>query len=98
MSKVFSPQHKQAPQKHKHTLVIVICLLLLFGFISTSFISYFLANKAMHKRIQTDSLPLTSDNIYSHVQRDLIRPVLISSVMSKDTFVRDWVLSGEKNS
>jgi diguanylate cyclase (GGDEF)-like protein len=84
-------------QKNSHLLVAVICLLLLLGFAATSLISYYLANQSIQKRIRTDSLPLTSDNIYSHVQRDLIRPVLISSVMSKDTFVRDWILSGELN-
>ena len=43
-------------------------------------------------------LPLTSDNIYSEIQRDLLRPILISSVMASDTFVRDWTLSGEEDS
>lgn len=86
--------------EHNYSRLFVfgISLLLLIGFAATSLISYYLANKSIQNRIRTDSLPLTSDNIYSHVQRDLISPVLISSVMSKDTFVRDWILSGEKNS
>ena len=83
---------------YSRLLVVAISLLLLIGFSATSLISYYLANKSIQNRIRTDSLPLTSDNIFSHVQRDLISPVLISSVMSKDTFVRDWILSGEKNS
>ncbi len=85
-------------QNYSRLLVIAISLLLLISFAATSLISYYLANKSIQNRIRTDSLPLTSDNIYSHVQHDLISPVLISSVMSKDTFVRDWILSGEKNS
>lgn len=85
-------------QKNSRLLVTAICLLLLLGFAATSLISYYLANKSIQQRIRTDSLPLTSDNIYSHVQRDLISPVLISSVMSKDTFVRDWILNGEQGS
>ncbi len=83
---------------YSRLLVFGISLLLLIGFAATSLISYYLANKSIQNRIRTDSLPLTSDNIFSHVQRDLISPVLISSVMSKDTFVRDWILSGEKDS
>ena len=45
----------------------------------------------------TSQLPLTSDNIYSEIQKDLIRPILISSLMAGDTFVRDWVLGGERD-
>jgi diguanylate cyclase (GGDEF)-like protein len=89
---------KREEQNYSRLLVVGISLLLLIGFAATSLMSYYLANKSIQNRIRTDSLPLTSDNIFSHVQRDLISPVLISSVMSKDTFVRDWILSGEKNS
>ncbi len=85
-------------EKNSRLLVAAISLLLLLGFATTSLISYYLANKSIQQRIRTDSLPLTSDNIYSHVQRDLISPVLISSVMAKDTFVRDWVIGGEQGS
>jgi len=88
---------KTKKDKSSHLLITVICLLLLLGFTATSLISYYLADESIQNRIRNDSLPLTSDNIYSHVQRDLIRPVLISSVMSKDTFVRDWILNGEQN-
>lgn len=84
-------------QKNSRLLVAAICLLLMLGSTATSLIGYYSANQSIQKRIRTDSLPLTSDNIYSHVQRDLISPVLISSVMAKDTFVRDWILSGEQN-
>jgi diguanylate cyclase (GGDEF)-like protein len=89
---------KGVEQNYSRLLVVAVSLLLLIGFAATSLISYYLANKSIQNRIRTISLPLTSDNIYSHVQRDLISPVLISSVMSKDTFVRDWILNGEKNS
>ncbi len=45
--------------------------------------------------METSTLPLTSDNIFSEIQRDLLRPVFISSLMASDTFLRDWILSGE---
>jgi diguanylate cyclase (GGDEF)-like protein len=70
--------------------------LILFGFITTGFVSYHVAHKALEEQIKRDSLPLTSDNIYSEIQQDLIRPVFISSLMAQDTFVRDWTLSGEQ--
>ncbi|MGE9294806.1 MAG: cache domain-containing protein, partial [Puniceicoccales bacterium] len=40
---------------------------------------------------------MTSDNIYSEIQQDLLRPIFISSMMANDAFLRDWALSGEKN-
>lgn len=91
------PQTKNNKNQNSRFLVIAICLILLISFTLTSLVSYYLARQSMQSHIRTDSLPLTSENIYSHVQRDLIRPVLISSLMSKDTFVRDWVINGEKD-
>jgi len=78
-------------------LVPTICFLLLFGFAATSLVSYYLARQSIETHIRKDSLPLTNENIYSHVQRDLIKPVLISSLMAKDTFVRDWAINGEQD-
>ncbi|WP_368484232.1 diguanylate cyclase [Thalassospira lucentensis] len=51
----------------------------------------------METQISESTLPLTSDNIYSEIQRDLLQPIFISSLMGHDTFVRDWVLAGEED-
>ncbi|WP_440995247.1 sensor domain-containing diguanylate cyclase [Arhodomonas sp. SL1] len=67
------------------------------GFMATSLISYFVAHDAVAERIAEETLPLTSDNIYSEIQRDLLRTVLISSFMAQDTFVRDWAINGERD-
>lgn len=66
------------------------------GFLATSLSGYFMARDSMSSQIAEQALPLTSDNIYSEIQRDLLRPVLISSLMATDTFVRDWVTAGER--
>jgi diguanylate cyclase (GGDEF)-like protein len=71
--------------------------LILIGFIITSLVSYRVAHQALEDQIKRDSLPLTSDNIYSEIQQDLIRPIFISSLMAQDTFVRDWTVSGEQS-
>ncbi len=83
--------------KHNNKLYYVVALttLLMTGFLATTFISYFVARDSLSRQLTDESLPLTSDNIYSEIQRDLLSPVLISSLMARDTFVRDWVLSGE---
>ncbi len=80
--------------RSKFTWLLIILILL--GFIITSLVSYHVAHKALEDQIQRDSLPLTSDNIYSEIQQDLIRPIFISSLMAQDTFVRNWTLSGEQ--
>ena len=79
----------------KVRFMLLLALLLLFGFLFTSFVSYFTAHKSISTQLAETTLPLTSDNIYSEIQRDLLRPIFISSMMAKDTFVRDWVLNGE---
>jgi diguanylate cyclase (GGDEF)-like protein len=83
--------------RKKTLFVLAMALLLLVGFMSTSLISYFVAHDSLSKQIAGETLPLTSDNIYSEIQRDLLRPVLISSLMAHDTFVRNWTLAGEEN-
>ena len=77
--------------------VAILTVLLALGFLATTFISYFVARDSLSRQITEEALPLTSDNIYSEIQRDLLTPVLISSLMARDTFVRDWVLDGERD-
>ncbi|MCX8018526.1 MAG: GGDEF domain-containing protein, partial [Rhodocyclaceae bacterium] len=81
----------------RHRLVLFVTALLAAGFIATSLISYQVSRQAIRAAIIDQDLPLTSSNIYSENQKDLVRPVLISATMAHDTFVRDWVLRGEKN-
>lgn len=79
----------------KFRFMSVLAILLIIGFLFTSIISYFVAQKSLSEQIAGSTLPLTSDNIYSEIQQDLLRPIFISSLMAHDTFVRDWVLAGE---
>ncbi|GAB3315734.1 sensor domain-containing diguanylate cyclase [Haliea atlantica] len=81
----------------KNRFVIVLLALLGVGFLLTSVLSYFVAEHAMDERIAGEILPLTSDNVYSEIERDLLRSILISSLMATDTFVRDWVTSREND-
>lgn len=78
-------------------LIALVCLLLCAGFLATTLISYFASRDSIRASIIATELPLTSDNVYSEIQKDLVRPVLISSMMSRDTFLRDWVISGERD-
>ncbi|MCP4320420.1 MAG: hypothetical protein GY951_18265 [Psychromonas sp.] len=84
-------------RQRKIRFVLLLGTLLIFGFLFTSFVSYFTAHQSITTQVAKTTLPLTSDNIYSEIQRDLLRPIFITSMMAKDTFVRDWVLDGEQD-
>ncbi|MDQ8206805.1 sensor histidine kinase [Coraliomargarita sp. SDUM461003] len=72
-----------------------VSLLLLAGFLLISISSYLVSRGNIRDTITESTLPLTSDNVYSEIQRDLLRPVFIASLMAHDTFLRDWAISGE---
>lgn len=81
----------------KRLYTIIISVIVLLGFLATSLIGYFVARDSIADRLQQEMLPLSSDNIYSEIQRDLLQPVLISSLMANDTFVIEWVSDGEQD-
>jgi diguanylate cyclase (GGDEF)-like protein len=81
----------------KKKLIFGVFSLLILGFMATSLVSYYTSKTAIRNAIVEQELPLTSDTIYSEIQKDLIRPIFISSMMSSDTFLRDWVLGGESD-
>ena len=83
--------------KQKRRLILWLMLLLSTGFAATSLVSYFVSRNSIRHEIVLNELPLTTDNIYSEIQKDLIRPIFISSAMAHDTFLRDWVLAGEQD-
>ena len=85
------------PITRQWSLIVLLLVLLGCGFLATSLVSYYTALNSIRAGIINTELPLTSDNVYSEIQKDLVRPILISSTMSRDTYVRDWVLGGEKN-
>ncbi len=80
----------------KIKFMLLLCGILSLGFITTSMVGYFVARDSLSKQISTDTLPLIGDNIYSEIQRDLLKPIIISSLMANDTFLRAWVIGGEK--
>jgi diguanylate cyclase (GGDEF)-like protein len=81
----------------KRKLIITLLLLLSAGFAATSLVNYYVSKAAIRESIIASELPLTSDNIYSEIQKDLIRPILVSSMMASDTFLRDWIIAGEQD-
>ncbi len=78
------------------SLIAIISLILVAGFVTTNFISYKISKGSLRQAIIDNELPLTSNNIYSEIQRDLLQPVFIASLMAHDTFVIDWLTDGER--
>lgn len=87
-----------SPLYSQRSLVLTLIALLGAGFLATSFLSYYASRASIRDNIVNTELPLTSDTVYSEIQKDLVRPILISSMMSRDTFMRDWVVNGENDS
>ena len=81
----------------RRQLVSMLTVLLCLGFVVTALVDYVAARNVIRESIIHSELPLTSDNIYSEIQKDLVRPIFISSMMAGDTFLRDWMLAGEKD-
>ncbi|WP_122665459.1 sensor domain-containing diguanylate cyclase [Pseudomonas viridiflava] len=81
----------------QRSLLFTLVIVLGCGFLATSLLSYYASRTSIRDNIINTELPLTSDTVYSEIQKDLVRPVLISSMMARDTFMRDWVVEGERN-
>jgi diguanylate cyclase (GGDEF)-like protein len=81
----------------RRRLLVLLSVILSAGFFATTLFGYLVSKETIQSAIIGQDLPLTSSNIYSEIQKDLVRPVLISSTMAHDTFLRDWILQGEKD-
>ena len=82
---------------YQYKILIIITLLLFIGFFTTSFFSYKIATDLAKNELKYKSLPLSSDNVYSEIQRDILKPNLVSSLMAQDTFMINWMINGEQD-
>ena len=81
----------------KSKLILALSLILISTFVATSLVNYAVTRQTVRKELLNSSLPLTGKNIFSEIQGVMIRPILVSSSMATDTFLKDWVLDGERN-
>jgi len=81
----------------KKAALIILISIITTAFIGTSLFSYISARTSLRQEILNSSLPLLSENIYSNIQSDLSLPINLSSAMSRDTFLINWIREGEKN-
>lgn len=78
-----------------YRIVFIITALLFSLSASLTAINYFESMSSTQKQLKNSSLPLTVDNIYTEIQKQIIEPNLIASMMSHDTFMKDWLTHKE---
>lgn len=82
---------------NKKSLIAVLGIFLLTGFLATSIASYYVSKANIHRSLLERELPLASDNIYSEIQRLLLPPLNVSATMANSVFLRDWIINGEQD-
>ncbi len=80
-----------------YRLLGLISLILVGGFLTTTLAAFISSRDAIEHSISEQALPLTGDNIYSGLQKDILYPVLISSMMAQDATVRTFLKGDERN-
>ena len=81
----------------KHKIVVLISVLLLSVSVGSSFFNHIIDVRNAQEQLKNTALPLSVDNIYTEVQQRMIEPLLVSSMMANDTFLKDWVIGGESD-
>jgi diguanylate cyclase (GGDEF)-like protein len=81
----------------KTKLITALTLILLVAFLATSLINYSFTRATVRAELLNSALPLTGKNIYSDVHSDMLRPILVSTSMANDAFLKNWIRSGEKD-
>lgn len=82
--------------KSKYSVVAIISSLLIVLSITISVINYMVSLENTQAQLKNQSLPLSLDNIYTEIQKNIIEPYLVSSMMANDTFVKDWIQTKEE--
>jgi diguanylate cyclase (GGDEF)-like protein len=78
-------------------LITVLILIMLPSFVGVSLINYYLQREAIREELIHTSLPLVRDLINWEISTRLREPLLAASMMANDTFLKEWVSSGEKD-
>lgn len=78
-----------------YKIVSIIFFFLLLLSVGISLSNYYVSLRATQTQIKTQSLPLSVDNIYTEIQKNIIEPSIIASMMSHDTFLVDWLQNNE---
>ena len=81
----------------KARLLAALTVLLLAGFLGTGYFAYLAARDSIRANIEKNDLPVAAESVYARLQKDLVEPVFVSSMMANDTFLHDWIVGGERD-
>lgn len=84
--------------KSNYKVVLLISFFLFILSFGSSLSYYLVSMNSMEKQLRTQSLPLSIDNISTDIQKHIIEPYLVSSMMAHDTFMKDWLVNEEEHS
>lgn len=81
---------------HFNYRIVFIITALVFTLATTlTAINYLTSMDTTREQLKNSALPLTIDNIYTEIQKNIIEPNLIASMMAHDTFLIDWLAHEE---
>ena len=83
--------------KSKYKILVQISLFLIIIAVGISMANYYVSLKQSKEQLKTISLPLSLDNIYTEIQKNIVQPYLVSSMMANDTFVQNWLKNSEQD-
>ena len=81
----------------KQRMLLAVTALIVLGFSISATSSFKIAQQQALTSLVQQEMPLTLDNVYSDIQRDLLMPQLISSLMANDTFLHHWIETDEQD-
>lgn len=81
----------------KTKLILGLSFILILAFLAISLLNFSASRSSLWHNIKQEVLPGISNQIYHEIQTDLMTPLRVSSTMAHDTFLKDWVIDGEKD-
>ncbi|MCB9493902.1 MAG: GGDEF domain-containing protein [Desulfobacteraceae bacterium] len=81
----------------KTRLSFFLTLILIIGFMAINILNYNLCIQTLKNSIKKDSLPGIANEIYHDIQKKFNSAIQTSSLMASDTFLKDWIVNGEKD-
>lgn len=76
-------------------VIITVTLLTTISFFFLAMFNYRVNRRLVEEELLNSTIPLLRDNIYSEIERSFLPALGTASVMSKDTFLQNWVLEAE---
>ena len=81
----------------KKKVTIFVSSLIVVVSVGSALSNYFSSLRVVEEQLTYSSMPLSLDNIYSEIQKNILEPNLVASMMANDTFLQQWMAQGERN-